>query len=103
MNSNSKNKKNIHSQNNTATDWCILHTSIEFTQIDTKHRNTHNSTGIHRDSHRNTHKYTHIHTIHKGIHTGIHTIHTMDTETPVFDTPPNTYIYTHPQDCTPQN
>jgi hypothetical protein len=27
----------------------------------------------------------------------------MDTEYPHIDTPPNTYVYTHPPNCTPQN
>ena len=61
----------------------VFHTFLqEFTGFHTRIRtNTHNT--------HNTQEYTQL-------------TH-MDTETPHIDTPPNTHMYTPPQDCTPQN
>jgi hypothetical protein len=100
---NSKNKKNIHIQNSTASYWCILCIPIEFTKSDTKHRIPHNSTGIHTIPHQNTYKYTQYTQYTQGFPQEYTQLTHMDTEYPHIDTPPNTYVYTHPPFCTPRN
>src|SRR6185312_2079061 len=99
---NSKNKKNIHIQNSTASYWCILCIPIEFTKSDTKHRIPHNSTGIHTIPHQNTYKYTQYTQYTQGFPQEYTQLTHMDTEYPHIDTPPNTYVYTHPHSVHPE-